>query len=343
MRTRKVLFSVLAIVLLAACVQQNRVSRASPVLQLEELTWTDIASLDRQKTIWFLTFGNMEEHGPHLPVASDYFQALAVRDGLIERLRAKHPDYTFVLFPVIPLGEGGANDFALELDHPGTYAVRFETLRNVAIDIGSAIARKGFQHIFLIHGHGTPLHNVAFSEAAAFVSEKRGARMVNITSYVFGDGFYSDTVLERHLGQGWQQRIGFEGHAGAAESSANLAVRPGLVRPEYKELPPFVAADMEAFLSTYAHKEGWRGYWGAPSEASAALGRDLLADFVSRSERIAEMALAGEDLSQLPVYPQSLESLLATSAAAQVVGKNIEERYARDTAEIQEWLKQRQR
>ena len=120
----------------------------------------------------------------------------------------------------------------------------------------------------------------------------------------------------------------------------NLAVRPSLVRPEYKELPPFVAADLEAFLSTYAHKEGWRGYWGAPSEATAALGRDLIADYVSRSERIAEMALAGEDLSQLPVYPQSLESL-AASAAAQVIGKNWQERYASDAAEIQEWLEER--
>ena len=330
MRTRKVLFSVLAIVVLAACAQQEP-ARVSRVLKLEELTWTEIDMLDREKTIWFLTFGNMEEHGPHLPVASDYFQALATRDVLVERLRNKHPDYTFVLFPVIPLGESGANDVALELDHPGTYPVRFETLRNVAIDIGSAIARKGFRHIFLIHNHGAPLHNVAFSEAAAFVSEKRGARMVNITSYIFADGFYSDAVLERHLGQGWQQRIGFEGHAGAGETSATLALRPDLVRPEYKELPPFVAADEEAFLNTYAHKEGWRGYWGAPSEASAALGRDLIADLVSRSERIAEMALAGEDLSKLPVYPQRL----GASAAAQVIGKAVEARYASDAAEIQ--------
>jgi creatinine amidohydrolase/Fe(II)-dependent formamide hydrolase-like protein len=339
MRTKKLLFSMLAVVLLTACAQQNPTANVSRVLKLEELTWTDIANLDREKTIWFLTFGNMEQHGPHLPVGSDYFQAVGVRDGLIERLRTKHPDFMFVLFPVIPLGEGGANDVALELDHPGTYAVRFETLRSVAIDIGSAIARKGFRNLFLIHGHGSPLHNIAFTEAAAFVSEQRGAHMVNITSHVFAEGFYSDAVMEKHLGRSWQQRIGFEGHAGAGETSANLATRPGLVRPEYKELPPFVAADMAAFMNTYANKQLWRGYWGAPSEASAALGRDLIADFVSRSERIAEMALAGEDLSQLPVYPQRG----AGSAAAQVVGKNIEERYSSDAAEIQEWLAQRQR
>lgn len=338
MDTKKLLLSTLAIVILAACAPRIREARDNRVLNLEELTWKDIDGLDRQKTIWFLTFGNMEEHGPHLPVGADYFGAIAMRDGLIERLRSKHPEYTFVLFPVIPLGERGANAYALELDHPGTYAVRFETLRNVAIDIGSAIARNGFQHIFLIHAHGSPLHNIALSQAAGFVSERRGAHMVNITSYVYADGFGSDAVMEKHLGKGWQERIGFEGHAGARETSENLAFRPSLVRPEYKELPPFFAADAAAFFSTYAHKEGWQGYWGAPAEATAALGRDLIADDLSRYERIAEMALAGEDLSQLPLYPQGTYP----SEAGQVVEKKVVERYASDAAEIQEWLEHQQ-
>ena len=107
-----------------------------PVLRLEELTYPEIDEIDRERSIFFLTFGNLEEHGPQIPVGSDYYQAIAVRDRLIERLVAEHPDYDMVVVPVIPLGEGGANDLARQFDHVGTFATRYGTLRDVAIDMG---------------------------------------------------------------------------------------------------------------------------------------------------------------------------------------------------------------
>ena len=230
---------------------KSKTKPASRVLRLEELCYTDIDKLDRTKSIFFLTFGNLEEHGPHIPIGSDYFQAVGLRDGLIAKLRIAHPDFDFVIVPVVPLGEGGANDVARQFDHVGTFAVRYETLRNVAMDLGATIARKGFRNLFLIQFHGMPLHNIAFSEAAAFVSERYKTRMVNITSLIFGEGFYSPKVLAKYLGEDWEKRIGFESHAGAAESSANLFLRGDLVKPEYKRLQPFVAKDLTEFLRTY--------------------------------------------------------------------------------------------
>lgn len=317
--------------------QKGKAKPGGRVLKLEELSFTDIEKLDRAKTIFFLTFGNLEEHGPHLPVGSDYFQAIGLRDGLIARLRAAQPDYDFVLVPVIPLGEGGANDVAMQFDHVGTFAVRFETLRNVAIDLGATIARKGFQNIFLIHFHGAPPHNVAFSEAAAFVSERYKTRMVNITSLLFAEYFFSPKVIDKYLGKGWEKQIGFEGHAGAAETSANLFLRSDLVKPDYKRYQPFVAKDWTELLHTY-ERTGWQGYWGDPSKASKAMGKDLMNDFVERAYVIAEKALAGEDLSQLPIYPDSLPKL----PEMEVLGKKVEENYARQAAEIEAWLKKRQ-
>lgn len=310
-------------------------SAAGRVLRLEELSFTDIDALDREKTVFVLTFGNLEEHGPHLPVGSDYFQAVAVRDGMIRRLRASHPDRDFVLFPILPLGEGGANDVAGQPDHIGTFALRFETLRNVTMDLGRSIAAKGFRNILLVHGHGAPLHNMAFTDAARFVSERFNARMVNVTSLVFGEGFYSQKVMERHLGKGWEEKLGFEGHAGAAETAANLHVRRQLVKPEFRRLQPFVAKDMQQFLRT-GNRPGWRGYWGDPAKATPALGRELVEDFAERSARIAGRALRGEDLSTLPIYPETLPPL----PEADALFKTLSERYARQTAEIDTWLKQ---
>ncbi len=340
MSTRSLLCAVIgSAIMLVACQAQAPEESQVPgnVLKLEELTYSDIGELDRQRSIFFLTFGNLEEHGPHIPVGSDYFQAVGVRDGLIARLNEAHPEYTFVIVPVVPLGEGGANDLARQLEHVGTFPVRFETLRAVAIDLGAAIARKGFDNIFLIHSHGTTLHNVAFNDAAAFVSERYGVRMVNITSLVFGEGFYSDAVLDEHLGEGWQEEIGLTGHAGTAETSANLYLRGDLVKPLYKDLEPFVVADLADIFKLH-ERTGWQGYWSDPSKATKEIGEDLIDDFVERSHRIAEMALAGEDLSTLPLYPDDFPMMPEVGEYLRIIRGH----YAEQSAEIEAWLSRRE-
>ena len=213
--------------------------------------------------------------------------------------------------------------------------MRFTTLRDVAIDLGASIAWKGFQNIFLIHSHGSPLHNVAFTEAAAFVSERYDVRMVNITSLVFGEGFYSDGVLTTHLGEGWQEEIGITGHAGTGETSANLFLHD-LVKPEYKDLEAFVVADFPEMFRI-RERADWQGYWSDPSKATKEIGEDLINNFVERSFRIAEQALAGEDLSELPVYPANLPEM----AEGEALLKILMERYAGQKAEIDQWLEER--
>jgi creatinine amidohydrolase len=308
---------------------------AGRILKLEELSWPEIDQIDRKKSVFFLTFGNLEEHGPQLPVGSDYFEALALRDGLINRLRKAHPNYDIVLFPVLPIGEGGANALAMQFDHIGTFSVRFETLRNLAIDLGASIARKGFQNIFVVHFHGVPLHNIALTEASDFVSERYKVRMVNVTSMVLASAWFSPTAMQKYLGKDWEEKIGWEGHAGAAETSMNLYLHSSLVK-NYKRMPPFVAKDYVEVFKT-SERQGWQGYWGDPSRASHELGKDLLDDFVDRAFQMAQKVLAGEDLSSIPVYPYNQPPL----KAAEPRNRMVSEEYAKQAAEIQGWTSKR--
>jgi hypothetical protein len=41
------------------------------VLAIAELNWRQIDALDRKKTLFLLTVGMLEEHGPHLPIDAD--------------------------------------------------------------------------------------------------------------------------------------------------------------------------------------------------------------------------------------------------------------------------------
>ena len=251
----------------------QRPAHPGRVLKAEELHYTQLDKLDRNKTVFFLTFGNLEEHGPHLPIGSDLFQASAIRDGVIARLAKQYPDYTFIAFPLLPLGEGGANTIPLKLDFVGTYSVRLSTLRDVAIDLGSAIARQGFRNIFVVHFHGAPLHNEALTDASAFVSQTYKVRMVNLTSLAAAKEFFDSTIMTRHLGADWQQRTGWEGHAGAAETAMNLALRPEFVR-DYQSMPTVAAATVSDVYRV-SKSPRWRGYWGAPALASERFGREL--------------------------------------------------------------------
>ena len=305
-------------------------------LRLEELTYTEIDALDRDNTVFVLTFGNLEEHGPHIPVGSDYFQAVALRDGLIETLSERHPEYTFVNAPLFPLGEGGFNDLAREFEHPGAFGIRFETLRDLTVDFGAAIARKGFKNIFVVHFHGSPFHSVAFTQAADFISERYGVRMVNISSLMFGEELYSNSVLQKHLGEDGVAEVGMTGHAGTAETSTNLHLHD-LVKPEYKELPLFFVKDPFELGRIY-EKEGFLGYMSDPSRATAGLGAELMENFVERATRIAEKALAGDDLSELPVWPHVLPPIDELDATMQMVT----ERYAQQGAEFATWLQAQQ-
>ncbi len=310
------------------------VAQAVRIHHLEQLTQDEIDALDRERSIFFLTFGNLEEHGPHLPVGTDYYRAIGIRDRLITRLHDVHPDYQFVLFPVVPIGVGGANDLAREPDHIGTYSVRYATLRNTAIDLGGTIARKGFRNIFVIEAHGDQLHNVAFNQAADFVSETYNVRMVNITG--MSKTFEGSTaVLDEFLGEGWQERSGFEGHAGASETSEVLAVQGGeYVELDYNSLEPFYVDGFRGFTRTY-ELEGWRGYWGDPARASLEIGEALIEQRVARAFQIAEAALRGDDLSSMPRYPDNNPEVISETEQARRLAL---ERYEMQRDEIERWL-----
>ncbi len=284
--------------------------------KLEEMSYTDVDKLDRQKTIFLLTFGIMEEHGPVLPIGTDWIPNLAIRDRLSQHLRTAFPDCDVVLVEPLPLGEAGANDIAGRFEHPGSFTVRFETLRSVALDLGATIARKGFQNILIVADHGMPLHSEAFNEASDFVSEHYHVRMVPLMSFVEAERDYvgerghvkdsdvdwSDPIEDKYLGKGWDKE-GVDGHGGVYETSQILYLRPDLVKPEYKQAPAFWVKD----YPQAAASPDWPGYWGNPRLSTPAIGKELFEAELARFIKYADMAVRGEDMSKLARWPDPKE------------------------------------
>ena len=143
----------------------------SKIYKLEELTWPQIDALDRERTLFILPVGMVEQHGPHLPVGADTLGVTYEANGASTRVSRALPDWNVVMMPPINYGQGGANQLGDMLVHPGTYGIRQSTLRSLVADIGGQIAQNGFKWIFVMNGHGAPTHNIAINEACDFVSE----------------------------------------------------------------------------------------------------------------------------------------------------------------------------
>lgn len=338
----KVLFIAAVLSCTMSWSQEIRRSKAQGrVLKLEELAYPDIQKLDREKTIFILRFGIMEEHGPHLPIGTDWFHDVAFEDGLITHLQKAHPGYNIVLVAPMPLGVAGANDIVGQFDHPGSFTVRSTTLRAVAVDMGSAIARKGFKNIFVISGHGMPAHNQPLNQASDFVSERYHVRMVDLTTLVEGERDYyvengkfrerdgnhpafDDLVYKKRFGvvdPGY-----YDAHAGINETSMILYCRPDLVRPVYKTLPTFKVKHMaDAEMRT-----DWQGYWGAPALATAEFGKQLIDAEIEQYVKFAEMSLRGKDLSKFPRFLLAPEFDRTT--------EKEEEIYSTQEKELETWL-----
>jgi len=113
----------------------------SKIHKLEELTWPQIDALDRQRTLFILPVGMIEEHGPHLPIGADTLAVTYEANGASRRVSRALPDWNVVMMPPINYGQSGANQLGDMLVHPGTYGIRQSTLRSLVADLGGQIRR----------------------------------------------------------------------------------------------------------------------------------------------------------------------------------------------------------
>ena len=162
-----------------ATAQPARSAPGSRIHKIEELTWRQIDALNRQRTLFILPVGMLEQHGPHLPVGADTIGVMYEANRVSTRVSRALPDWNVVMMPAVNYGHGGANLLGDRPIHPGTYAIRQSTLRSFVADLGAQIAQNGFKWIFVMNGHGAPTHNIAINEACDFVSESYAVTMLH--------------------------------------------------------------------------------------------------------------------------------------------------------------------
>lgn len=159
---------------------------------------------------------SMEQHGPHLPLATDTIQAEEVARRAAEKAEVL---YT----PCVWMGYSPQHMYAPS-EGTGTITVRSQVLIELWYDIARSLIHHGFDRLVFVNNHGSnakiidPLLRRIRYDTGAFVvmSKLYGERYVGLTA-----GIMENPPEET---PGW--------HSSELETSEVLAAHPNLVRME---------------------------------------------------------------------------------------------------------------
>jgi len=174
---------------------------------LGELTWPEARTRLKEVDLALLPVGAIEQHGRHLPLDTDAFDA----ERLAREVAAACSDPLPLVLPTLPYGVSYHHE-----DFSGTIAISSDVLARLVFDIGISAARNGIAKLVIVNGHGgnTPALQLA-------------AQKINCEAHIFtcvDTGETSDADIAQLC------ETPNDVHAGEIETSTALANRPALVQ-----------------------------------------------------------------------------------------------------------------
>ena len=172
------------------------------------LNWKQVDALPRESTLLVLPTAAIEQHGPHLPLATDTLINNLLLGHAFRKLPASLPVYALP-----PIHYGKSNE---HIGFPGTLSVSASTFMAVVRDLGDSLTKAKFKKLALYNTHGgnTSLVDVMARDLRA----EFGLR----TFTLHGSGGIPFAGLAPQ-----ERAYGF--HAGEVETSYLLASVPELV------------------------------------------------------------------------------------------------------------------
>lgn len=246
---------------------------------LSMMTWKEIEGIDKKKSIVFAVMAPIEEHGIHLPLATDllegeYWSKCAA--DTVERIT----DAECYCLPAFPIAAASVNEFY------GSFHFSMKTTYEVAYGVLDSLCCMGFKHVILIASHADPQHQIAVEKAVRKVNRKYGVAALAPMGQIFmGEGVEASKEFKE-----FEKKHVDDFHAGWIETSSLLAMDESYVREGYKTFPDSKISDRDMISKKKQLKAmGKYGYLGSPRLASKELGDELnrncsesIADAVTR-------------------------------------------------------------
>ncbi|MGD8727756.1 MAG: creatininase family protein [Gemmatimonadales bacterium] len=231
-------------------------------VHLGQLTWPEAEARFRDVDVALLPVGSVEQHGPHLPLDTDAYDAAYLAEQVALACTPPRP----VVLPLIPYGVSYHHE-----DFGGTIGIAPGSLSAIVHDVGMSAARNGVRKLVIVNGHGG--NGPALHFAAQLIN--RDARIFTCVD----SGETSDADVDA------MAETPNDVHAGEIETSTTLALRPDEVRLEHLQsfVPKFSShyLDFSSKRSVTWHARTARisesGVLGDPTKASREKGERMWA------------------------------------------------------------------
>lgn len=233
-------------------------------------TYSEINEIAEQDgSVLVVPTGSVEQHGHHMPVATDTILADAVALSGAQTVADALP---VLVTPPVWTGYSPHH-----LSFGGTITLDVEELHDVLVDIAESAVQNGFDAILFLNGHGGN-SSIIGSATGTIGHEHPEIQALSLSYYTLADSFI-DEIRDSDTGG--------TSHAGEFETSLMLHLRPELVdqdaaSPNYRD-EPYDLARQDMFqggpLGLYRDFTELtdEGPIGDPTLASAEKGAEIFA------------------------------------------------------------------
>lgn len=212
-----------------------------------------------------LPIGSVEQHGPHLPVGTDFLIAGEIAAAISNRIGA-------LLLPALPIStcrehKGGCGSFWMNSD----------TFFHVLKDISESMRVQGLSRLVLVIAHGGVF--IAGPATREINSDNTGIKLIRVDLVNYLSSVEMQQILQ------CKNNL----HACEYETSLMLYLHEELVKKE--KIEDFIPDVPRDYLN-YGTIPGFckNGVWGAPSLASKEKGQKIFELLVEKSvEYIADV------------------------------------------------------
>ena len=256
---------------------------------MADMKWTDIKQYTEENAVVLLPMGVIEEHGPHLCLATDIYTAHIYCNAVKVKLEEK--GYKSVIAPPFYWGIcQAARGFI------GSFNIRSETAKALLYDILASLKEFGFKYVFGVNAHGDIEQKIVAMNAF-----KEACEQLDITAC-----FPYDEFMTRHFGLNSDEPYFYvikpqeikvsqaainDAHAGDIETATINTYYPHLVDTEIaKSLPAVALGDnFEAWMFGGQLKQiSPQGYIGSPACYESI---DIIENVDDNAHRISEAIL----------------------------------------------------
>ncbi len=178
-------------------------------LVLQEMTWTDVQEYLKNNDMVIIPLGSTEQHGPHLPLGTDFYEAFEISKLISSRTG-------IVVAPILMVGYSEYHS-----GFPGTLSLKPQTMEEVIFECVEMLIKYGFRKILFFNYHGG--NNIVQDRVIHRINHNTPAIAISI-----GHG----SPIQKEEGGEF-----FDWHAGLSETSIMLYLKPELVRMDRAQKP----------------------------------------------------------------------------------------------------------